>query len=210
MTDESSGPVDLPAPLVVRRLSDPKSMVGASSAQVRAMIPEGWYVIPFPDGRPGFQALDPGKLPGAFGTIGVHLRGNPLMRILTGADEPALFVLNECWELPSLGTVVRGRSSEPDGSYSFDLAGETAQAALLLLANKLICVWEVELLTGDARLLKPRAANEALLLVKNWKRDELDLNSESTTCVYFLDFTKPGRKAIEQIESKPIRLKYGG
>ena len=118
-----------------------------------------------------------------------------------------LFVLNACWELPALGDIVHSRSSEPDGSYSLELAEETAHAALLLLANKLIRVWEVELLTGDARLLTPAAAKEVLFLVNNWIRDELDPDSVSTTRVYFLDFTKRGRRAMERIDTKPIRLK---
>jgi hypothetical protein len=36
-------------------------MVGATSAQVMAMIPDGWFIIQFAGGRGGFQALDPGK-----------------------------------------------------------------------------------------------------------------------------------------------------
>jgi hypothetical protein len=192
---------------VARSLSDPKSMVGASTSQVMAMIPDGWFVIPFADGRPGFQALDPGKLPGAYGVIAVHVDGHPLMRTLTGADDPVFFVLNSCWELPSLGAIAHDRSQEPDGSYTVELALETADAALLLFANKLVRVWEVDLLTGDPTLLDSTNAKQALSMFSNWKRDEADAAMPETRTVNFLDFTTKGRRAFERIGTKPLRLK---
>jgi hypothetical protein len=139
--------------------------------------------------------------------IAVHKGGNPLMRQLSGSDDPVLFVLNSCWELSSLGGIVHGRSDAPDGGYSQDLAGETANAALLLLANKLVQVWEVDVTTGDSKLLKHAAATEALELVSNWIREEYNPNATSTTTVYFLGFTAKGRKAFENLDSKPIRLR---
>jgi hypothetical protein len=207
MTSEGLSASDGSKPGVTRRLSDPKSMIGATSAQVMAMIPDGWFIIPFADGRAGFQALDPGKLPGAYGMISVHKGGNPLMRQLSGADDPALFVLNSCWEMESLGGIVHGRSDAPDGHYSRDLAGETANAALLLLANKMVQVWEVDITTGDSRLLDQTAATEALRLVSNWIREEDNPNATATRTVYFLGFTVKGRKAFEKLDSKPIRLR---
>jgi len=191
----------------VRRLSDPKSMVGASSAEVMAVIPDGWYVVPFPDGRPGFQALDPGKLPGANGQIVAHLGrgGNPLLLVLTGEDNPALYALNSCWELHCFGSIVAGRSKQSDGSSLAELALHTADAAMLLFHSKLVRVWEMDLLTGDSKLLAPKKAEFELSILSNWRRDETDPAIPSTTVVFFLDFTPKGRRAMEQFRSKPSK-----
>src|SRR4051794_7036234 len=114
-------------------------MVGASTAEVMAVLPDGWIVYPFPDGRPGFRAVDPGPLPGQQGSLGTHLApgGNPYIMRLPRDAEVHLYVLNKCWELHTFASLVHGRSRESDGSYSADLAKETALAAMLLEANGL-------------------------------------------------------------------------
>jgi hypothetical protein len=182
---------------------DPESMVGANAAEVMAALPEDWIVYPFPDGRPGFAAVDPGPLPGQYGSVGMHLAGNPHMRMLT-ADAPVpIYLLNECWELRTFGSLVHGRSTAPDGSYSVELAQETAYAAMLLEANGLVRIWETDLVTGDSKLLNSSQGREAMSWSGNWRREDGD---PPTRVVYSLDFTKRGRRLM--ISRKTIRLKY--
>jgi RHS repeat-associated protein len=67
--------------VVVRQLSDPESMVGATFDQVRTMIPEGWIEKPMTKGL-GTRWLSPGRNPGARGYIEYSEEGSP------GTDEP--------------------------------------------------------------------------------------------------------------------------
>lgn len=178
-------------------------MVGSSSAEVMAALPEGWIVYPFPDGRSGFRAVDPGPLPGQYGSAGVHLEGNPHIRILTEDAPVHVYLLNECWELHTFGSLVHGRSTAPDGSYSVELAQETAYAAMLLEANGLVRVWETDLVTGDSKLLSSVEGKEAMSWSGNWRREDGD---PPTRIIYSLDFTKRGRRLTRG--GKTIRLKY--
>jgi hypothetical protein len=102
---------------------------------------------------------------------------------------------------------VAGRSKNSDGSTSTEVALHTADAAMVLFQNKLVRVWEMNLLTGDSKPMPPKNAEFELSMLTNWRREESDPAMPSTTVVFFLDFTSKGRRAMERYKSKPIRLK---
>jgi hypothetical protein len=182
-------------------------MVGATPEEVRALVPRGWYVINFPDGRAGFKALAPGKLPGQDGGLGVHLDSRSRHSELSPTAPLALFLLNEIQELHALPLLVN-KWSMSVGSPQNDVARDVAVESQLLLANKLVRVWQVEVEKNESVLLGRADAIRALEQSWNWYRHEAAATVESTTVVYFLDLTNAGRRAIVKLKSgKSLKLR---
>lgn len=191
--------------MVERNFSDPESMVGATAEEVAAMKPEGWLIRPFPDGRQGFQMLDPGTPAGAIGSISYHF-GTPGFRVFTTRPPTPIFILNEALEMPTVGTLARGYSGTVDGSYTATDVSILADAALLLLKSGLIQLWEDSLGADDAVLLKKSPATSALEDRSNWLPSASRAPVSSKPAL-FLDITKKGRDALRDLDRKPLKLR---
>jgi RHS repeat-associated protein len=73
---------------VVRSLSDPQSMVGATLEQVRALIPDGWIEVPMKKGT-GVRWLEPGgRSPGSRGYVEYVIGGSPGVKGPDGKLDP--------------------------------------------------------------------------------------------------------------------------
>lgn len=118
--------------VVVRQLSDPESMVGATVDQVRSMIPEGWIEAPMNKGA-GIKWMSPGKVPGARGYVEYSFDGVPDAEdpVHAGGAYIKLAAGGENWRAAAPGNDVLTDPSTPDvtvfsrGSTGpLDLTGE--------------------------------------------------------------------------------------
>jgi hypothetical protein len=192
--------------MVERSFSVPESLAGATPEEVAAMMPEGWIIRPFPDGRTGFQMLDPGKLPGGLGSISYHDR-IPDYLSFTSRPPAELFVLNESLECPTLSTLARSFTDDIEGTHNAgDLRSLTTAAAALVRSGH-VRVWEDSLGASPAVLLRERQARAAVLEHPNWFREETDAGVARATSVFMLDTTAKGRSSLQNFDGTLASLR---
>ncbi len=182
-------------------------MVGATAAEVAAMKPEGWLMLPFPDGRQGFHLLDPGHPAGVSGSISFHF-GTPGYRTFTVRPSPAEFVLNEALELPALGTLARDFASDSEGRPTAADISVLAGTIGKLIRSRLLRVWEDLLDDEPARLLRRRDAVIAVASQLNGVVSSGDGSGERAASVLFVDATEKGRRVLRKSDTAPRGSKW--
>jgi hypothetical protein len=183
--------------MVKRSLSDPRSLVGASLDEIRALKPEGWLMRPLPPGRSGFQMLSPSKMPGARGRVSVR-PGGCGFRTFGARPAPWLFVLNSAAEQSLLAEILENWARAVGDGPATHLADISllAGAARRLAQDRLIQAY-LDPLEGDE--LVPLGDDQVLSTLadaQNWWRDEDDPDTPAATSLIALDITKAGEEAL--------------